>query len=343
MTSAAQFVDKLRSHASGRARVDVEGVWDIFTALHPDDARAVDARRRLADLLAQATTAGLVTLSVSTDRIIPVPLPRFVTLTQGSAPSQRTVRAPWLPALAWATDARLSVQQADLLSRVNRWLRDGGADRPIVPAEERSIELFDDEKAIAKRIGGATTLWTAGRLGPELLRYENVPMPFPYRQVGNGDRVLMVENTAAFRSCSRLLASDSDHPYFAVAFGQGAWAPKTVPSVVELPAAITALDYWGDLDPNGLAITRDVLEVARELGLVARAHSELWRMTLAERPVPHASAPRSFAPSLLDVLPEDLQARAWEVLSERCRIPQERVGYDRLSVSPRWWDPGSGG
>ena len=233
----------------------------------PMTRRRCDARQRLADLLHHATAEGLIQPSVSTDRIVPVPLPRFVALTQLGPVVKPLRRTPWLRQLAWATAMRLSSQQQDVLDRVNRWLRDGGANRPIVPAEERSLELFDDEKAIANRIGGATTLWAVGRLGPDLLRYENVPMPFPYRQVGAGDRLLMVENTAAFRSCSQLLAHDDGHPYFAVAFGQGAWAPKTVPAAIELPGTIRAIDYWGDLDPNGLAVTRDVVNAAAEVGL----------------------------------------------------------------------------
>lgn len=338
MTLAVRLVALLEARANGRTRVDIEDVWKEFTKLRPDDARAADARQRLADLLDRATVERLIKPSVSTDRIVPIPLPRFVTLTSVETPANSPRRAPWLPQLGWASDMRLSPHQLNVLDRVNRWLRDGGAERPLVPAEERSIELFDDEKAIANRIGGAKSLWAAGRLGPDLLRYQNVTIPFPYRQVGTGDRLLMVENTAAFRSCSQLL-SVAEHPYFAVAFGQGSWAPKTVPAAIELPGSIRALDYWGDLDPKGLAIARDVLSAAAEVGLAASAHQSLWRLMVAEEPVQHAKAPRVFDSSLLAVLPEDLRARAGEVLSKRCRIPQERVGYERLSSSPLWWDP----
>jgi hypothetical protein len=339
MTHARRLVARLRTGAAGGSRVDVDEVWRAFTELRPDDARAADARQRLADLLDQAEAEDLIKPSVSTDRIVPVPLPRFVTLNHDGPRTAPSRRAPWLPQLAWAADVRITPQQLDVLDRVNRWLRDGGGNRPVVPAEERSIELFDDEKAIANRIGGATTLWARGRLGPALLRYENVPMPFPYRQVGAGTRVLMVENTAAFRSCAQLLAANDGHPYFAVAFGQGAWASKTIPAAVELPAPISAVDYWGDLDPNGLAIARDVIRAALSVGLVARPHPTLWKLMLAEEPVPHAKAPRSFDPLLLDLLPAGLRTRASDVLSARMRIPQERVGYERLSSTARWWDP----
>lgn len=334
-----RFADELRSVAGGRARVDAQEVWAAFTRLRPDDARASDARRRLALLIEQATSAGLLTPSVSTDHLLPVPLPRFVAFTVERSSNALVQRAPWLRQLDWAAQLRLSPQQLDVVDRVNRWLRDGGEERSVVPAEERSIELFDDEKAIAKRIGGGTTLWQPGRLDSDLLRYENVPIPFPYRQVGSGSRLLMVENTAAFRSCSRLLAAEATHPYFAVAFGQGAWAPKTVPAALELPRPITAIDYWGDLDVSGLAIARDVMLAARASGMTGASHPRLWRLLLAEDPSASPSGPRAYDRSLLDVLPDDLRLTADHVLAAGGRIAQERVGYDRLSATAGWWDP----
>lgn len=342
MTLVDLFVAELNVAAAGRSRVDAQDLWAVFTKLRPDDARAADARQRLADLIEQAAESKLLTASVSTDQLAPIPLPRFVTIVNHRPSVSTSPRAPWLPALAWAAEMRLTPAQQHVLDRVNRWLRDGGGSRPVVPAEERSLELFENEKAIASRIGGATTLWTAGRLGPDLLRYENVPIPFPYRQVGTGSRLLMVENTAAFRTCSQLLTQEDDHPYFAVAFGQGAWAPKTVIAALELPTPIHAVDYWGDLDVNGLAVTRDVVIAAATVGLTASAHPTLWRMMLAAEPVPHVKAPRTFDESLLEVLPSDLRTRAAEVLADRLRIPQERVGYERLSATARWWDSQSG-
>jgi hypothetical protein len=338
MTDVQRFADELHAAAGNRARVDAQDVWAVFTRLRPDDARTFDARQRLADLNDQAMRAGLLSPSVATDELLPVPLPRFVTVAVERAVKAQFPRAPWLPQLDWASELRLSRPQLDVLDRVNRWLREGGEDRPVVPAEERSLELFDAEKAIAKRIGG-TTLWQLGRLDSDLLRYENVPIPFAYRQVGSGPRLLMVENTAAFRSCTRLLASEEGHPYFAVAFGQGAWAPKTVPAAVDLPGPITAIDYWGDLDLNGLAITRDVLLASRASGLAGSAHPNLWRLLLAQEASVSSKRARRFDEALLDVLPIDLRTAARAVLSSGGRIAQERLGYEKLATIARWWDP----
>lgn len=339
MTPAQQLVADLRTRSTGRSRVDRRQIWEAFTELRPDDARSADARQRLAGLLDDANRAGLVRSSTATDRISPTPLPCFVTLIRHGPPKPPVRRTPWRPELAWANKLTLTSKQHDMLDRVNRWLRDGGAARPVVPAEERSIELFDNEKAIAAFAGGQTTLWSAGRLGPDLLRYENAPMPFAYRQVGNGSRLLMVENTAAFRSCSRALRETPGHPYHAVAFGQGASAPATLASVSDLPAATDAVDYWGDLDVNGLTITRNVINAGTDIGIPTQAHPTLWRLMLACKPDAHSKAPRSFDASLVEVLPVDLRPTAVGVLRARTRIAQERVGYEILAATVRWWQP----
>ena len=339
MTPAQQLAANLRTRSAGRSRVDRHQVWEAFTELRPDDARSADARQRLANLLAEANQAGLIRSSTATDQIAPTPLPCFVTLLSPVQPRPSIRRTPWRPELAWANKLTLTTKQHDVLDRVNRWLRDGGADRPVVPAEERAIELFDDEKAIAALVGGKTTLWGTDRLGPDLLRYENVPMPFPYRQVGDGPRLLMVENTAAFRSCSRALNETPGHPYFAVAFGQGASAPSTLASVHDLSVAINAVDYWGDLDVNGLTITRNVINAGTEIGIPTQAHPSLWRLMLACTPSAHSKAPKSFDASLVEVLAADLRPIATSVLRARTRIAQERVGYEMLAATQWWWHP----
>lgn len=338
MSDTEQFVAKLRRSAGRRVRVEIDECWRVFTRLFVDDARAVDARARLAELITEAGRSGLIEPSVSTDNLRPVPLPRFVMLASHRRVKTPPQSVPWVEDLRWAADLVLTPEQRGVLDRVNRWLRDGGQEHPVVPAEERSVELFDDEKAIARRIGGATTLWRPNRLSPELLRFENVPIPFAYRRVGDGSILLMVENTAPFRTCTRLLATESDHPYCAVAFGQGSWAPKTVAAALDLPMAVSEIHYWGDLDVRGLEIAREVLTATRVVGLSARLHESLWALMLEQPPPRATKGPAVFAPSVVEVLPERLRSRATAVLSERRRIPQERVGYELLRNVPRWWD-----
>ena len=99
MTLVERFVAELHASAGGRIRIGAQDVWAVFTQLRPDDARAVDARRRVADLIEQAAAFGLLTPSVSTDQMVPVPLPRFVTVDN---------RRPLAPILAPGPESGLT-------------------------------------------------------------------------------------------------------------------------------------------------------------------------------------------------------------------------------------------
>lgn len=339
MSRTDDFTAQLTEVADGKRRLRLnEHIWPIFGQMFPDDARAADARQRLSALLEQMEAEGRLSRSKQTDRLSPVPLPTFVTLPSNGNSKRRRPAGPWLPELSWTHGLSFDDRQYEILENVNRWLRDSAANAPVVPAEERSLQLFGDEKAIAHRAGGRT-LWQPGRLDARLLRYENVPLPFPYRQVGNGNRVLMVENTAAFRTCSKLLAgTDDQHQYYAVAFGQGKWAPKTVGFAGELPVEIVAVDYWGDLDVEGLKIAKDTCAAAEEAGLEATCHSQLWRLLLECESVP-AQSRSQFSATITAVLPAHLRDRAQNVLGAGMRIPQERLGYQNLVAIPEWWKP----
>lgn len=309
-------------------------VWSVFEQTFPDDARASDARERLGRLLSSAESEARLTLSKKTDRLGSVALPTSVTLPQTTTTSRRRSAGPWNSALSWTQGLRFDERQYELLDRVNSWLRDESDGSTVVPAEERSLQVFGDEKAIARQVGGLT-LWQPGRLDATLLRFENIPMPFPYQKVGAGNRVLMVENTAAFRTCSKLLAADSGHPYYAVAFGQGKWAPKTVASAKTLPA-VSAVDYWGDLDVEGLKIARDACQAGRAAGLETSCHPRLWGLLLDCEPVSTESDSR-YQVEVTSVLPAELRERAGAILAGGYRIPQERLGYEVLRQTPAWW------
>jgi hypothetical protein len=337
MTRTEHLVSALSQLADQKRRLQVDTeVWPVFEQVFPDDARAADARERLRRLLSQAEAEERLAVSKKTDRLGPVPLPTFVTLPQTRESRKRRPAGPWLASLSWTQGLDFDERQYEILDQANSWLRDRPDDAPVVPAEERSLQVFGDEKAISRQAGGAT-LWQPGRLDSSLLRFENVAMPFPYRQVGDGHRVLMVENTAAFRTCSRLLGGQEGHAYYAVAFGQGKWAPKTVPFAKELPAEISAIDYWGDLDAEGLKIAGDVREAALEVGLAASCHWRLWSLLLDCEPVDAGSTPANLD-SRISVLPADLREGARRVLGSGLRIPQERLGYEVLRQVGGWWE-----
>ncbi len=321
-------------------RVDLSEVWTAASQLWPDAVRRPDARVELSRHLDAAAKLGLLVLSAGKDRAGVPPLPTFVMLPAPPRPvAPLRPRLVWHPALAWAADLRLNDRQHAWLLAVDRWLRDGGATRPVVPSEERSLELFDDEKAIQERNGGET-LWGPGRLDLALLRCERTLTPFIWEATGAGPRLLVVENQATFRSVVNIIRRAAPgHAYGGVVWGQGRMAAGRIVYATELPVAIHRIDYFGDLDVEGLEIADETCRAATQAGLSAGPQIQLWTRLLTTSPVPTRTLTEpARAARAVQWLPERLRVRALDVLGTGKRIPQERVGFEMLTADTDWME-----
>jgi hypothetical protein len=324
---------------TARRKVTLEVLWDAFADASPVDASAPDARRRLAGALRDGEHDGAWVCAKKTDLAGRPPLPAFVTLpAAATAVRADPSTAAWRPELAWAAGLRrLSGPHLAMLLAVNAFLRDGGANRPLVPSEERSLELFDDEKVISGRVGGAS-LWAPSRLSTDLLRCVPSSTPFAYERVGSGARLLVVENQATFATVRDLLRAELDHDYAAVAFGAGRAAASTIGYLTELPFAVHGVDYFGDLDVDGLEMAAACVAAARTTGVMAGPHDPLWRLLLEQTPTPAEKVPSpARAAKAAEVLCGALRPRALELLTSGRRIAQERCGRDLLATLPGWW------
>lgn len=332
------FATATRRRATG-LRVPIDVLWQAFADAAPVDAAAVDARRRLADALETGQRDGH--WKVSKRQVGPgnPPLPAFVTLPRPDRPDRPDPsQMAWVPELTWAaSQRRLGERQLTMLAQVNAFLRDGGRHRPRVPAEERSLELFDNEKAIAERVGGQA-LWGPGRLSLELLRCVPSKTPFAYEQVGDGARLLVVENQATFMTCRDLLRDEPGHPYAAVVFGAGRAAGTTIGYLTELPFPVTAVDYFGDLDIDGLEMAAACVDAAKDCGVDAGLHGPLYRLLSRQHPTPaKAAASSARVARVLPLLEPDLCDHVERLLISGRRVAQERCGRVMLAATPDWW------
>lgn len=339
MTDDARRLAAAIAEAATRARrVNLNEVWAAASGLWPDAVRRPDARAELSRHLDAAAELGLLALSAGKDRAGVPPLPTFVMLPAAPRPVvPLRPRVVWHTALAWAADLRLNDRQHAWLLAVDRWLRDGGVTRPVVPSEERSLELFDDEKAIQERIGGET-LWGPGRLDLALLRCERTLTPFIWEATGPGPRLLVVENQATFRSVvNTLRRAAPGHAYGGVVWGQGRMAAGRIAYATELPVLIHWIDYFGDLDVEGLEIADETCRAAALAGFIAGPQIPLWTRLLSARPIPaRTRTDSSRAARAIRWLPEPFRARALDVLGAGKRIPQERVGFELLAADAGW-------
>ena len=322
-----------------RRRIRLDELWKVLDQVEP--ATRTDSQRRqiLHGLIAELAAAGEVGLPAerSYDRTELPALPAFLSLRRESIAQQAPRRpAVWHPALSWAPASRLVPAQMERLERVNDWLQ-GSRDPLVVPSRERSVEIFGDEKALDRLIGGA--LFTPGRLSLELLRCRRVVPRLHREAVGTGSTLLIVENSDTFDSLVAVLRQRDGHRVGLVGWGAGTGFEASVLSVADLGQAITEVSYFGDLDENGLRIPANASLNATGVGLpVVRPAAGLYGAMFAQgEPQPgQRRVPADTAVSLVAWLDPGHRERAAELLSGGLRLAQEWVGLSYLSRSDDW-------
>jgi len=334
--------------ALGRRRVDRDVLRGALWEAEPHLATSPSKRERLRAVIDELAAGEHLTLPRERrlyDRTAQPPLPAYVTLTAPAPPRPArpdAARHPWPRELRWAAGLSPPASREDVavLEAVARFLADGGARRPVVPVQERSLALFGDEK----RLDGlrAGRLFVAGRLTLELLRCAPAPPPFVYSRLSDRPTMLVLENSAAYATFRQLL--EGGELFGVVAYGAGKHFIGSVAYAEELPVRPSRVLYFGDLDVEGLTIPATAsLRAAglRPVPLPAPLPAvepavALYELLLAREPRPMAGRARTQPGPELEWLPEPLRARAGAVLASGRRIPQEAVGYEVLSADEGW-------
>ena len=329
-------------HDLSKRRIPLAEIRRAFLSAAPDALAATDQRDRLAlalEELARHRRLILPSSSASWDRTARPPLPRSVLLPaapNGGKERPDATRFPWRPELRFATSLRLDERDFDVLRKVNAWLRDRPTPRRTVPARERSIEVFGDEKAIDRLSG--TRLFGAERVTYELLACEPLSPPFVWRSTGEGRTLLVVENHDSFHSLALVLAKRAS-PVSMVAYGAGRAFCRSVAHAASLDPVPSRILYFGDIDLPGIQIPVRADRVARRAGLPSVEPAVILYQQLLDvgRPTPskHPARPAEVE-VLLPWLPAPLHARAREILSRGDRIAQEWLGLDRLEEDAEW-------
>lgn len=335
-----------------RRRVTLDELWGLLDQADPASQLSVRRRSLLASALGDLAEAGAVALPSqrSFDRSQHPPLPKFVTMPAAAgagdaAPASRSQsRIVWHPALSWVPQAALTPAQQDVMVRVDRWLH-RCEDPGVVPVRERSLEIFDDEKAL-DRIE-RTSLFAPGRLSLALLRCRRVVPRFVWERVGSGGLLLVVENCDTFDSLVEALREPpgggpgrrrlAEHRVGSVGWGAGAAFEASVRSIATLP--VTRVRYFGDLDEAGLRIPAAAAATARADGLpevlpAAGLYSALLRLGHPQAGQRKVTA--GTAATLCGWLDERHRVTAGELLRSGQRLAQEAVGAGYLHRYLDW-------
>jgi len=256
-------------------RVPVEELFNGAGRLYPGLVGDPSARSRFRDALDELQTAGRITLPAAQSRtgwdarVLP-PIPAWVMRMDAVSPVPRIRPAQrvWPSALEAAGRIASRADEHQLLERIAAWMRDDPPSN-LVPVQERSLELFDDEKAIDSYL--KTRLFTSGALTLDLLACFIAPVPFVSQHLdGTGPtQLLVVENLATYTSFLTVLRQlDPDtRPDLRIGWGAGMAFTQSVLSIPTLDPIPERVHYFGDLDFAGLQIAVNAAAQAESAGL----------------------------------------------------------------------------
>ncbi len=300
---------------------------------------AADQRWRLRDVIDELERAGAITTPRSQalwDNSARPPLPLWVRRRTTRHPRQAPPPPPaWHARLSWVAAGSWSPEEIERLRQVNTFLARGGPQK-IVPLQERSLQIFGDEKALDQLIHGR--LFAAGRLSLELLGAARTSPPLVYRRVGHGSEALVVENFATYDSLARSVPADTSVGW--IVYGAGNQVRQALVQIPDTLPAVARLRYFGDLDAGGIEIALAARTFAADLGLPLLAAVGLYRLLVEvgiPAPAPTANPARA-ARLCREWLPEPPATAAARILRGGQRLAQEAVGLERLTAREDWHD-----
>lgn len=323
------------------SRVRVDGLLRHATAADPTLVGDPTARTRLAAVLAGLAEAGAVVLPKTRsgwdDRTSP-PLPLWVGKTEPRRVRSTPAPRVWPQALEAAAAIATRPDEHQLLDRIATWLRNNPGAEPV-PLEERSLEILDDEKALA--IETTKRLFTTGVLTLDLLACYPTPVPFPSQHVhGMGPtRLLVAENNATFHSLLQIARQldPAVRPDLHIGWGCGNQFPTSIAAVALLDPAPAALYYVGDLDVAGLRIAVNAAAMANAQRLPPLQPAVALYRWIFARGVPRPDRSNtgvSTSSTLVAWMPQDLRPAVAQLLERRQRIAQETLGLRALRAEP---------
>lgn len=330
MTQQA-FGDRLKGH--GKKRIVLSDIRRYFFETHPELAsHPARSQALLAALHALAETGEIqLPASGSWERIGNPPLPIFVIVAaRRTSPKIDYTKVAWVPELSFWV--KLNNPQLEVAKAINDFLLRRQGSLIPVPLNERSMEIFGNEKKLQNLVTGDTLF--AGRLRIEVIAAFHVSTPLPYR-IANapGKPLLVIENHHSYWSFGEW--NLRSRRYAAVVYGSGHEFAKSglgLDSVMRETSA-SGTEYFGDFDVNGLAVpatfsAKKILHDGTKLCAAGQFYA--WLLEHGTRQM-HDDTNKPLRITLgVNWLPQHLQAAARALLEGGRRIAQESLGYETL-------------
>ena len=340
------LAEAMASRLAGARRVrwTAHDLAGLLAAVRPELAVSAERYVLLAEVVAELAAADAVRPTKAEVRMGGVTLPRSVEVVgarRPPAPENPALRHPWAPVMAWAASGRRRPDATHAaLVAISDWV--GAHPSPdVVPVRERSLEVLGDDKALERLLAGPLR----GR--DEVVRalaVERVHPPMALGAVGGatGRDVLVVENGTTFHSALRAArahaAAGTPVRYAHVGYGAGEQLATLLPSLASLRPA--GLDYFGDLDPEGLRFAARGAAACGPAGLPPlRPAAVLYELLLARGAAQRKARPAPWPPEGMAWLGDRLAAGVRAVTGaagDGGWLAQEWVGVVVLRADDGW-------
>ncbi|HVY60430.1 MAG TPA: hypothetical protein VHF22_02205, partial [Planctomycetota bacterium] len=273
-----------------RAQVPLDRCRELFHAARCfDSAEEPDPHRALAAALTALEAGGRIRLPSRRSRHLwseerNPPVPVRVRVLRAAPPAPAAARPLLHPVLSLAQERAQASALPGGVAALDAWLKRAAPDLEPVPLQERSYEVFGDEKRLGHFL--ATRFAVAGGLRPESFGAFRVFEPFvvsplagaeagapptaaPARPTERAEAAtgsaaaswaIAVENLATYDSVRRAFEdaparrTAREAGLAAVIYGRGNHVTSSCASLPERLPAVRRLVYFGDLDERGLSI-----------------------------------------------------------------------------------------
>lgn len=330
MDLTKNFYEKLPD----KQKIDLSELWDAFEKVVPPDMN-LNSREKLSELITNIVKAHGLELPKSKtqfDRSAQPLLPKFIRRKPKPTSNGDKFNPKhylWHPKLAFLTESRLPSYDSWL--KVDQWLKNGGLEKKVVPVNERSYELFGDEKYIDKSFFG-TVPFTKGQFSLHDLRCQRIYHPLAWEAgpgSSRGKPCLVIENMATWFSLKTL--NDEQGRYSSVVFG---WGGKFEGNWVNLEYILkkcpfSEVCYFGDIDAKGLMIpfnikTRFEDQFNMPFNLDPFLYEKL--LSLPVTPGPDKSHTGKFDfQKIAPIIPAKIRSTVFNLIQNKKRIPQEAL------------------
>lgn len=320
----------LRKSRNKRIALDV--LRRYYRDAHPELQGSPEIDRMLLESVRALANAGVVVLPAagSWERFGNPRMPKWISLVAPlRAEPTDWAAVPWVPELGFWVE--LQPRQLEAARAINEFLLHRRGTLVPVPLNERSAEIFGDEKRLASLVIGDALF--GGRLSLGAIGAFHVATPLPYRLAqAPGRPVLIVENHHSYWSFGEW--NSTQKRYAAIVYGSGHEFAKSGVAMDQVLRETegSEVEYFGDLDANGLAIPADFTARRKASGLLGVKPAERfysWLLTNGKRQAVKGPMKR-LSQSSVDWLPSALRAQARTLIEGRARIAQECLNYEIL-------------